>query len=244
MLLAAAFLPRPRLPGAPLLRPAWAWAYPVVLGLAGVLIYMNAGVVRADIYYKQAWDGYHKRAFDGLMSRAMDRATAQRYYDAALYYYDRALRYAPSEDYYMLFYGKAFLERAEFTEDARLQAQYLARGEQVLQRAASVNPLNTDHTANLARLYRTWAGVAADAATRQDKLAQSDRYYAAATRLSPHNAALYNEWGRTLLDLGQREQALAKYQQSLALDDRFGQTYLLLGDYYLGLQDFEQARCY
>lgn len=242
--LAAVFLPGTRQSSMPLWREGWVWSYPLLLAVAGLLILGNATVVRADIYYKQAWDGFHRPAFEGLNARRIDRPTAQRYYDAAMHYYERAVHLAPQEDYYQLFLGKALLERAEITDDPQLQIQYLVKGEQTLLRARDLNPLNTDHTANLARLCRSWAAVSKDDATRQEKMAQSVRYYEDATRLSPRNAILYNEWGRTLLDLGRPEEALARYQQSLALDDRFAQTHTLLGDYYARQQDLGQARTY
>ncbi|MDI7275480.1 MAG: tetratricopeptide repeat protein [Anaerolineae bacterium] len=250
LLVIGAFLPR-RGPAVPLWQkdrlcsqPLLAFtAYPLLLIVAGILIRYNARVVQSDIYYKQAWDGFHRPAFDSLTSGRMDRAMVLRYYDAALYYYDRALRCAPEEDYYHLFLGKALLEKADIVDDPQLKEQHLLKAEQVLQRARDLNPLNTDHSANLARLYRTWAQLGDESARRQ-KLALSVSHYEQATRLSPHNAVLFNEWGGVLLEMGRPEEALARYQQSLALDDRFAQTYMLLGEYYSRRQDLQQARRY
>ena len=241
VLLAAAFLPRRHLLGLPLWRRSWAWSYPVLAVVVGLMVLANASVVRADIYYKQAWDGYHRRAFEGASARTMDLPLVQAYYRAAIERYAQALRYAPDEDYYLLFLGKAYLELAEMTEKPEDQQALLRSGEEALRRARDLNPLNTDHTANLARLYRTWAGVTSDPAARQEKLAQAVEYYVKAIELSPHSAGLYNEWGRSLLDSGRAEEGLAAYQRSLALDDRFAQTYLHLGDYYLSRQELAQA---
>ncbi len=58
-----------------------------------------------------------------------------------------------------------------------------------------MNPLNTDHSANLARLHRRWADLkAADPAARQQELETAAEYYRQATNLSPNNAQLWNEW--------------------------------------------------
>jgi len=244
LLVVAAFLPGPRRPGEAWLQGRRALFYPLLAGAVGLMVWSNATVVRADMYYKQGWDGYHRPASAALAAASIDRATALRYFDMALHYYDQALAWAPEEDYYLLFKGKALLERSEITDDPQARLHDLQSAEVVLRRAQALNPLNTDHTANLARLYRSWAAISGDAATRQAKLEQAARYYEQATRLSPHNAALYNEWGQTLLELGRPEQALARYQQSLALDDRFAQTYLLLAEYFVRAHDMEQAGRY
>ncbi len=242
ILLAGVFLPAGRAAGASFWRGGWGWvAYPVVLVAALVAIVGNANVVRADIYYKQAWDGYHRPGSESLAARRIDAPTAERYYELALGLYDRAVRLAPHEDYYLLFRGKAYLELSSFTGDPQMRLAGLARAEEDLKRARELNPLNTDHTANLARLYRNWAAAAGDEAERQEKLRQSVEQYRAATRLSPHNAMLYNEWAQALIALGEIEEGLNKFEESLAIDDRFAQTYLLLGDYYAGLQDTGRA---
>ena len=242
VLLAAFFLPGRRTLHAPSFGRHWVWAYPVLALVVGVLVYNNATIVRADIYYKIAWDSFHLPATNAASAHSADQTTLQQLYDSALYYYDRALSLEPHEDYYRLFFGKAFLERATVTtNDPTLQERYLERSEQELLQARAENPLNTDHSANLARLYTTWASVATDPATRQEKQQKALEYYAAAARLSPHNAEIFDEWGEALLNAGQPQEALAKYQQSLALDNRYDQTYLQLGDYYLSQKQDDQA---
>lgn len=244
LLVVAVLLPGPR-SGEAAWRGGWRAAlYPLLVGAIGLMVWRNATVVRADMYYKQGWDGFHRPASEALAARAVDRATALRYYDAALRAYDQALACAPEEDYYLLFKGKALLERSELAGDAQARLRDLQACEAALRRAQALNPLNPDHTANLARLYRTWAAASSDAASRQAMLEEAARHYEQVTRLSPHSAALFNEWGQTLLDLGRPEEALARYQQSLALDDRFAQTYLLLAEHALRAKDPEQAARY
>lgn len=246
LLLLAGALPGPRPGDAPLWRRGGRAAvlYPLLAGVLGLTAWSNASEVRADIYYKQAWEGLHRPATEALAAGAIDPATAQHYYDAALFYYDQALAWSPEQDYYLLFQGKAFLERAQVTADPQAQQHDLTRSEEALRRAQRLNPLNTDHTANLARLYRTWAQASADDATRERKLLDAARYYEQATRLSPRNAALYNEWGETLLDLNLPLEALARYQQALALDDRYAETHLRLAEYYLDRADPVKAAHY
>lgn len=226
---------------------------PLAFLAAALLIWgVHLNPIRADAIYKQGdpWD-------------------KQGQWEVAILLYRRAIEYAPREDFYYLWLGRALLEKAARTMDSgsrqlsdgtsfevafrnltpeRLVA--LSRGDlleitrAVLERARELNPLNTDHTANLARMHRRWADLLLDpryCRTRIDLAAMpsefvrhaelASRYYEEATRLSPNNAGLWNEWAS--VDLYQRndlESAERKLQRSLELDDRFDQTYQIYGD--------------
>jgi tetratricopeptide (TPR) repeat protein len=101
----------------------------------------------------------------------------------------------------------------------------------ILQEARVINPLNTDHSANLARMYRQSGDITQDAAIKKTRYDNSLKEYNVATSLSPQNAQLFNEWA-TLLYYGMndREAAQAKLDASAALDKKFDQTYLIRGD--------------
>ena len=101
----------------------------------------------------------------------------------------------------------------------------------ILQEARIINPLNTDHSANLARMYRQSGDITQDAAIKKTRYENSLREYGVATSLSPQNAQLFNEWG-TLYYYGMndRDSALAKLDISAQLDKKFDQTYLIRGD--------------
>lgn len=47
--------------------------------------------------------------------------------------------------------------------------------------------------------------------------------------------------GQTYAVLGDQDQALQMYQKSLSLDDRYEQTHLLLGEFYMQQKDWDQA---
>ena len=209
--------------------------------LAVFLIYtVNVNLVKADIVYKQG------QQFD-----------SQANWLSSVELYKRALATRKTEDHYMLFLGRALLEQAKqsqptgavplpetltlddvlaLTPDTVSQlsrSDLLRAAETVLVEAQRVNPLNTDHTANLARLYRTWADLAVDdAATRQAMLDASLAMYATAITLSPNAAHLWNERGNAFLAAGQNDAALAAFEHSLSLDELFDQTYLLLADFF------------
>jgi tetratricopeptide (TPR) repeat protein len=200
---------------------------------------VNVALVRADIFYKQGQQ--FDSSGDWISSAEL---------------YRRSLAVRPTEDHYMLFLGRALLERAKRApqesplvmprtmsvddvlnlsaqEIAQMGSQDLLRAaETILIRAQEVNPLNTDHTANLARLYRNWADLESDPVVRLAKLEKSLEYYEVATMLSPNAAHLWNERGGALVMLGRRDEAEQAYQHSLALDSRFEITYLLLAELY------------
>lgn len=229
-------------------QPTTWWLYPLlVVGVVLLVLNTNLKVVHADMVYK------HAQAYEG-----------QGHWDLAIALHQEAIKRAPLEDFYHLFLGRAFLEKAKgaqpvgrpgrtfkMSEILRLTPQELAElsredlmsaSDTVLRRARQVNPLNTDHSANLGRLYRTRAEMAADPAERYALFQQALAHYAEAISLSPNAAHLYNEWGMVYLAMGEPEQALAKYERSLDIDDQYHLTYMSLGDIYLRSNELEKAK--
>ena len=220
----------------------------LMVGVAAVIFTTNVNIVRADIHYKQGlnWDNAQQ-------------------WDASMALYEESIRLAPAQDWYYLFMARAMLEKVKTSgaqegetsfrlesvndfllltppEVATLSADGLFNsGFAVLTTARDINPLNTDHPANLGRMYRMWAESSTDSQEQQQKLQQAVSYYEDATTLSPHNAQLFNEWGLVYFIAGRYEEAIAKYEQSLALDAEFVETYLLLGDAYTILGNAEAA---
>ena len=209
---------------------------------------VNIGLVRADIIYKQG------QQFD-----------AQGNWLSSVELYRRSLRARRTEDHYMLFLGRALLEQAKqsqpegaisLPQDAALadvlglapetvsqmgREDLLRAAEIVLLEARRVNPLNTDHTANLARLYRTWADLTNDADQHEEMLDRSVAAYDMAVQLSPNAAHLWNEKGNAHLARDERDLAEAAYLHSLSLDKAYDQTYLLLADFYERDQAYDKA---
>jgi tetratricopeptide (TPR) repeat protein len=188
----------------------------VLILLAGaVAVVTNLHPIRADIIYKQA-----------------DPWERQGQWPVAIQHYRRAIDLAPREDFYYLYLGRAYLEYAKTLEDPAVQRTVLGETEETLIEAREINPLNTDHSANLARMYRTWAQLATDAETRLEMTQRASENYAVATRLSPQNAILWNEWGLLYLAAGQFEEAQKKIAHSLELDPGFDQTWTIQADLY------------
>jgi tetratricopeptide (TPR) repeat protein/O-antigen ligase len=238
----------------PLPRPFWQpmtwWAHPLlVAGLVLVVLNSNLKVVHADIVYKQA-EPYEK----------------QDMWDFSIVLHQQALKLAPHEDFYYLFLGRAFLEKAKsaavsetpartfkLSEVLRISPQQMAEmsrddflncSETVLKRASELNPLNTDHSANLGRLYRTRGELATDKAVKEAYFRTALEYYAQATSLSPHAAHLFNEWGSVYAVMGDYQAAIEKYEYSLSIDAEYVNTYLSLGDAYMAIGELEQAKGY
>lgn len=188
------------------------------VGLVGVMIlaaYTNLRVVQADIAFKLA-----------------DPFTKTGQYPVAIAIYNRANEMAPTEDYYYLFLGRAYLEYAKTLTDATQRDALIQQAANDLRKAQSINPLNTDHTANLARLYTLWASYASDLDDKSEKILQADRFYSRAVTLSPNNARLWDEWALLYLNLlDDPENATKRLEKALEIDPKYHWTYALLGDF-------------
>lgn len=191
---------------------------PVALILVFVMTNIsNLKVIHADITFKMA-----------------EPFTKSSQWQVATFLYKRALELTPIEDHYYLFLGRSYLEQAKITDNTIDQDNLVLQAEKDLKVAQSINPLNTDHTANLARLYSWWAGNATTASTRADRTQKASDYYATAVVLSPNNSTLWDEWAVLYMQLiGQPQQALDRLQHALDLDAKFSFTQGLFGDYYL-----------
>ena len=199
---------------------------------------VNIGLVRADTYYKQG------QAYDGVGQ-----------WQGAIFLYQKALEIAPNEDYYYLFLGRSALEQAKVDTDPAERQRWLGTALSVLSRAQALNPLNTDHTANLARFYRSRGELQTNTTEREKDWQTALTHYQAATRLSPNAAHLFNEKGLVyflLANLARDQQqqavadgffddALAALNRSLELDQIYPQTYLFLGDVWRSRGDNEKA---
>ncbi len=218
----------------------------LLLGSVFVIRDGSYNLIRADIVFKQG-------------SAFADAATVNEK-QVGIQHYERAIEYAPREDYYYLFLGKAYLELAQGLPDTtpadQREALFL-RTEAVLVDAREINPLNTDHSANLARFYKSWAARLSMELTaagsdspeivpltqkRQALLEQSlDNYFTALT-LSPNNPILWNELAQLYaIDLGDQVKSQEAITRSLEVDDEFEQTWMLIGDLRSSQGDLDGA---
>lgn len=207
-----------------------AWVGTLAAGLVIFLtpplaLRLNLNPIQADIIYKQgmSWEPQGQWAI-------------------AAQHYERAIEKARNEDFYYLYLGRALLEYASLVEDPAQQDWVLRQTEQVLLEAQAINPLNTDHSANLARMYRRWSELPAGAENRPTLASLSSQYYEIATSLSPNNAILWNEWATLYLySLGDEQGYERCITRSLQVDPEFEQTWLIVGDVRVGKGDLEGA---
>jgi tetratricopeptide (TPR) repeat protein/O-antigen ligase len=188
-----------------------------LLGFAFLLSnYSNLRVIQADIAFKSG-----------------DQFARPDSWPVSIAIYNRANDLAPNEDYYYLFLGRAYLEYAKTLSDTQDRERLIEQASQDLKKAQEINPLNTDHTANLGRLYSLWATYSQDPNQRQERALTSEDYFAKSVILSPNNARLWDEWAVLYLNvLNEPENGLDKLQRALEIDPYYDWTYALLGDYY------------
>lgn len=166
-----------------MIRTTNAVVLPILLIIAFVLIFStNIEPIRADMLYKQA-----------ASITGSDNARA-------IALLQRALQLQPQQDYYDLFLGRAYLDAAKAAADPSKQGEYLRLAQDALEQARAINPYNTDHSANLARLAQARAGLASDLAGKIDAYKQAAEYFDQANRLSPNTAHLYDQHAQVLLE--------------------------------------------
>ena len=194
-----------------------------VIGVAALVVFIwltsstNLRIIHADIAFKMA-----------------DPFNAPNQWPIATLIYKHADELAPDEDHYYLFLGRSYLEQAKAATTVDAQAALVQQAESDLKVAQKLNPLNTDHTANLARLYSWWASVTTDPAQHQQRADIASNYYAEALTLSPQNSTLWGEWSILYLDIfNQPQQAYQYLTHALALDPLYDWTQGLMGDYYV-----------
>ena len=216
-LLAIAFaLPRTSPSGVHFAKPYAYWLYPIIL-LAGLwaVASLNLRIVRADIYLKAALAFEQRQQWDG-----------------SIRFYERAIGLAPNEDFYCLSYGRALFGKAASLPPGKEKDAIYTKIYEVMSRAHLINPLNTDHLANLGLLYIRWAESDPSAEGRAQKLKKAHMYYELAAKGSPRKTIIMNNWSKVYAAEGNYEGAIAKLKHSLTLDDKIGATYFTLADIY------------
>jgi cyclophilin family peptidyl-prolyl cis-trans isomerase/tetratricopeptide (TPR) repeat protein len=184
----------------------------------------NMRIIQADVIYKRG------KPFDDQATRSQDAES----WKVATAIYEEALSLAPKEDFYYLFLGRAYLEQSTITSDAAEQAALLDTAEKRLLLAQDINPLNTDHTANLARLNTRWWQLSSTETDKQDRADTAAAFYEEALILSPQNSVIRNEYARLAYDiLGDCPQAIDLYEESVAVDPYYEITYFGRADVYV-----------
>ena len=196
-----------------------------LLVLSGVLaVQYNLAPIQANMIYRQA-DPY-------------DREGA---WDVALAHYERASELAPHADVYYLELGRAYSQKASSTGDPAQQERLFQLAEQSLIQARDINPLEYEHSVNLAGLYRHRHDLASDPAQKEQWGEQASANYEIATTLATNDAALWNALGDSYSQLGQLEKAAGAYERVLELAPRSTGVWRTLGSTYAQLGRLEEG---
>ena len=180
-----------------------------------LVTYSNLRVIQADMSFKTA-----------------EIFAQPSTWPVAIRIYERANELAPNEDYYYLFLGRAYLEYARSLENPEDRDRLISQAARDLRKAQAINPLNPDHTANLARLHSLWALSTSEPETRRERAIISNDYFSRAVVLKPKDAKLWDEWALLNLNvLDEPEEALKQLNISMEIDPFYDWTYGLLGDY-------------
>jgi tetratricopeptide (TPR) repeat protein/O-antigen ligase len=217
LLFGMGFFVTPNWPEAALRWKVFSLATATALFLAafGIAASTNLRVIQADISFKTA----------ELFARPGS-------WPVALEIYDRARDLAPNEDYYYLFLGRVYLEQAKTLQNPVERENLISQAAQDLLEAQRINPLNTDHTANLARLHSLWTTYTENPDLQAERARQADEYFAQAVSLSPNNARLWDEWAvHTLNTMNDPDAGYDRLQRALEIDPYYDWTYALIADY-------------
>lgn len=195
------------------------WAYALLLFVAFWIISVsNITPVKADIYLKQGLA--HERNYR---------------WNEGIRHVNRAIETDPNEETFYLNLGRILFGKANSSNDLNEKNAIFEKIRETMERANSLNPMNTDHIANLGLLYLRWAEFDPIPENRLKKLSSSKSYFQKALEKSPRKTIIINNLARVFAAEGNFNEAIKTLQYSLALDNTFAGTYIALGDIY-GMQ--------
>lgn len=204
-----------------LVRKRLVWAYAVLVLSASWFIWQtNINVIRADIYLKE-----------GNYYRELEQ------WDQAILLHRQARSMYPEEDDYSLTLAQDyFLMGRDQRTDAERCAKAWRSSERIALEAHRLNPYNPEHAANLGRLYVN-IGRYLDERKFRDAL----HYFEKSTLLAPTKVEYHNLWAQTHRLLENHAAAVARLSVSASIDDQYPATWVLLGDTYADMGQFDKA---
>ena len=197
---------------------------PVVLLAIVVAWQTNLKPIRADMVFRRG-------------SRYEERGQWQ----PAAEVYAQVVKLAPKADYYHFRLGRAYYELGRAATQVPQRTRLLEESGKTLERARELSPYNVNHTANLARLYDTWAGLESNSEANAALFDRAVAYYTQALSLSPNSAKYMTQWGTLYLVSGRFAEAEQRLQASLDLDDEYDETYFALAYLYYSTSRFEES---
>ena len=156
---------------------------------------------------------------------------------AAVMAYERAHRLGPGRVDYVIFLTGALAALAESEEQPAARDDLFGAAEQLLGDARDRRPLDVQPVLNLGRLQARWAALTEDREARRGRIDRALHNFEKARRLTPNRPVLLNAHGSAWAMAGRPEEARRLFEQSLSLDDKYPDTYLLLARSHVELGD-------
>lgn len=206
----------------------WFWGIlaVIVLVVAWFIYISNVLPIQGDILYKEG---------SNLIQAQQT--------DKAIPYFEQAVQVEPNEDFYRLYLGEAYLEKAQAAADnpatSAQMEQDFRLSEQELMKAHEIAPLNADHLANLGRLYSVWAQK--DPTAIKDGFKQSVNWFQQAVTRAPYNAYLVAQMSQSYLLDNQPDQAVKVAEHSVQIDPEYDFNRIVLGDAYIAANKKPEA---
>jgi tetratricopeptide (TPR) repeat protein/O-antigen ligase len=192
------------------------WIYPIFfLAAVWIIADTNIAPVKADIYLK------------------LGQANERNYrWNEGVRLVTQAIETAPEEETFYLNLGRILFGKANSSNDFNEKNAIFEKIRETMERAHSLNSMNSDHIANLGLLYLRWAEFDPVPESRRQKLGLSNSYFQKAMEKSPKKIIIINNWARVFAAEGNFDEAIKKLNYSLSLDNTFAGTYIALGDIY------------
>ena len=215
--------------------------FPLFWRIAAVMLLMSASVLiawRSNVDYSRA---------DVLVKQASLYEKA-REWDASLVLRRESMRLQSEERTYRRQFAYALVWKAGSSADRALQGKLLAEAEVHLLGLWQYYRLSSDDAWVLAKLYRMWDSVGAEAAPGKSLRSEAEKYYRRASDLFPTSAAILNDWAAFYLERQEPVKALERLEWARKVDDGFSETHLLRAKalvqqraYEPALAEFERA---
>jgi tetratricopeptide (TPR) repeat protein len=208
----------------------WLYGLLAVVAVWSVTV-ISITPIRATIYHKMASSSEGRGRLDDSMV-----------------WYRKAIELSPNEDYHYLALGRVMFAKANTAQNDAGRKAILKDLSVVLEKAHKLNPLNPDHMANLGFVYANWASLEATPEERQAKFDRSDQFFLKATAAMPNKVMVWTNWARVHMGRKDYDGALKIIQNAMKIDNRWFDSYVLLGDMYSqqgkmdkALEAYEQA---
>lgn len=170
------------------------------------------------------------------IARAFNSYVEHGQYSTAVEVGKQMLELDPWQDAYFFGVADAAVDYANTLTGQQGMVEYLI-AEEYYKQAYNLNPLYYHNVIGMAHIYRLWAAASLDPATRRERVAQSERFYAEALEGKPYRVKLWVEWADLREEFGDLQGARQKIDIAIKIDNTYAPAYRLSADLYLNESD-------